>query len=134
MCLLLCVCVFSCSCVCACVCACFHFFVLCYLSLSNVCTLSIVSTVHCALCPPVQVFIALCFPCLVCLLCVSCHDPVLVCAVCVPIVCRVCCDSFQGPGCVLHVVIVCSGCCFVIVRACVQRVKSGAFSHCKKYT
>ena len=42
--------------------------------------------------------------------------------------------SWEGVGCVLHVVIVCSGCCFVIVCAYVQRVKIGAFSHCKKYT
>lgn len=75
------------------------------------------STIRCALFPPVQVFmllcvlIALCFPFHVCLLCV--------CVVCsgvqVVVVCG-CCDSVEGVGCVLHVVIVCSD--RVIVRMC----------------
>ena len=50
-----------------------------------------------------------------------------------------CCDSVEGVGCVLHVVLVCPGCCFVwfmssecvvivLVYAYVQRVKSGVFT------
>ena len=50
-----------------------------------------------------------------------------VCPVMILFLC-VCCDSVEGVGCVLHVVIVCSGGCFVIVCAYVQRVKIGVFT------
>ena len=97
---------------------------------------------HCALFPPVQVFtllcvlIALCFPCLVCLLCV-CN--VFRCSGCC-VLCshRVSCVGVVIPRRVLVVccMLLCSvqGVVFVIVCVHVQRVKSGAFSHCKKYT
>ena len=92
-------------------------------ALCALCALCTVST-----CP--GVLIALCFPCLVCLLCVCnvfrCSGYCCVCShrvQCVGVV-----ISWEGVVCVLHVVMWCSGCCFVIVRACVQRVKSGVFT------
>ena len=124
------VCVFSCSCVCAC----FHFFVLCFLFLVHR-----VHCVHCALCPLVQVFISLLCVFLFLFLCVCCVCNVFRCSGCCCVLCshRVQCVgvviSWEGVGCVLHVVIVCSGCYFVIVCVHVQHVKSGAFSECKKY-
>ena len=103
-----------------------------FFSLSTVSTLSIVSTVCAVHCVHLFRYSLHCFVfsfSLSCVSvgCVSCHDPVLVCVLCVVIPWRVsvvCCMLLL---CVQDVV-------FVIVRAYVQRVKSGAFSHCKKYT
>ena len=82
---------------------------------------STVCTVHCfhlSRCSRCYVFSLLCVFLVLCVLCVVFPS----CAVCG------CCDSVEGVGCVLHVVIVCSGCCFVIVCAYVQRVKIGVFT------
>ena len=93
-----------------------------FFSLSNVCTLSIVSTVctvhcfHLSRCSHCFVF-SLCCVCCVCCVCVMYSGVKVVVVCCVLCSHRVQCVgvviSWEGVGCVLHVVIVCSGCCFV---------------------
>ena len=76
---------------------------------------STVCTVHCfhlSRCSRCYVFSLLCVFLVLCVVFPSC-------AVCG------CCDSVKGVGCVLHVVIVCSGCCFCycmcVCAACKKR-------------
>ena len=103
-----------------------------FFSLSIVSTVCTVHCFHLSRCSRCYVFSLLCVFLVLCVLCVLCVVCCVLCSHRVQCVCVV--ISWEGVVCVLHVVVVCSGCCFVIVCAYVQRVKSGAFSHCKKYT
>ena len=103
---------------------------------------STVCTVHCfhlSRCSRCYVFSLLCVF-LFLFLCVCCVCNVFRCSGCCCVLCshRVQCVCVVIPWRVLVVCCMLLLCVqdvvFVIVCACVQRVKSGAFSHCKKYT